>query len=57
MNKPHITAQILRYRSEIENLRRKYPGVADTIFPRLIADRERRIAILERSIDKKGNVG
>lgn len=57
MNKPHITAQILRYRSEIETLRRKYPGVADTIFPRLIADRERRIAILERSIDKKGNVG
>lgn len=51
MNNIHITAQILRYQSEIETLRRKYPGVADIIFPRLIADRNRRIARLQKQLN------
>lgn len=39
--------QILRLQYQIDTLTRRYPDIAETLFPRLLADRRRKILKLK----------
>ncbi len=47
MNTTLIKAQITRYEREIEQIQARYPDIAETLFPHLLADRRRKILKLK----------
>lgn len=52
MNTTHIKAQIARYEREIGQILSHYPRIAETLFPRILADRRRKILKL-KSLSKQ----
>lgn len=48
----HIKSQVARYEREIGQILLHYPRIAETLFPRILADRRRKILKL-KSLSKQ----
>lgn len=46
-----IKSQIARYEREIGQILSRYPRIAETLFPRILADRRRKILKLKKTLN------